>query len=57
MRRLEWEYIQRALDANGGNVSRTARQLGMHRRTLQRKLRKRPVAEAKGDGTPLTPEP
>ena len=57
VRRLEWEYIQRALDANGGNVSRTARQLGMHRRTLQRKLRKRPVAEAKGDETPLTPEP
>jgi two-component system response regulator RegA len=31
------------LNANQGNVSETARQLGMHRRTLQRKLLKKPV--------------
>ncbi|MBD2858832.1 response regulator [Spongiibacter sp. KMU-158] len=43
--RLTWEYIQRALNDNDGNVSATARQLGMHRRTLQRKLQKRPVKE------------
>ena len=41
--RLEWEHIQRVLLDNEGNVSATARQLGMHRRTLQRKLAKRPV--------------
>lgn len=41
--RLEWEHIQRVLHDNGGNISATARQLGMHRRTLQRKLSKRPV--------------
>lgn len=41
--RLEWEHIQRVLDDNGGNISATARRLGMHRRTLQRKLLKRPV--------------
>ncbi len=41
-KRLEWEYIQRALLRNGGNISATARELGMHRRTLQRKLAKRP---------------
>lgn len=41
--RLEWEHIQRVLRDNGGNISATARQLGMHRRTLQRKLAKRPV--------------
>jgi len=41
--RLEWEHIQRVLRENGGNISATARQLGMHRRTLQRKLAKRPV--------------
>jgi len=41
--RLEWEHIQRVLDANKGNISATARSLGMHRRTLQRKLLKRPV--------------
>ncbi|MDX1504505.1 MAG: response regulator [Spongiibacter sp.] len=41
--RLAWEHIQQALKDNGGNISATARQLGMHRRTLQRKLQKRPV--------------
>ena len=41
--RLEWEHIQRVLRDNNGNISATARQLGMHRRTLQRKLAKRPV--------------
>jgi two-component system, response regulator RegA len=40
--RLEWEHIQRVLDDNDGNVSATARALGMHRRTLQRKLQKKP---------------
>jgi two-component system response regulator RegA len=35
---LEWEHIQRALSDSGGNVSAAARRLGMHRRTLQRKL-------------------
>ncbi len=41
--RLEWEHIQRVLQENNGNISVTARLLGMHRRTLQRKLAKRPV--------------
>lgn len=41
--RLEWEHIQRVLHENAGNVSETARLLKMHRRTLQRKLAKRPV--------------
>jgi two-component system response regulator RegA len=40
---VEWEHIQRVLSDNDGNVSETARQLGMHRRSLQRKLAKRPV--------------
>ncbi|MGI2259948.1 response regulator transcription factor [Shewanella sp. GXUN23E] len=44
-RRLEWEHLQQVLQANQGNVSATARQLGMHRRTLQRKLLKKPVLE------------
>jgi two-component system response regulator RegA len=43
--RLEWEHIQRVLADNQGNVSATARALKMHRRTLQRKLGKRPVRE------------
>jgi len=41
--RLEWEHIQRVLQDNDGNISATARALDMHRRTLQRKLQKRPV--------------
>lgn len=41
--RLEWEHIQKTLQANEGNISASARILGMHRRTLQRKLQKRPV--------------
>lgn len=41
--RLEWEHIQRVLAENEGNISATARALKMHRRTLQRKLSKRPV--------------
>ncbi|AZN34553.1 response regulator [Pseudoalteromonas sp. Xi13] len=41
--RLEWEHIQQVLHSNNGNVSATARQLNMHRRTLQRKLQKKPV--------------
>lgn len=40
--RLEWEHIQRVLNDNNGNISATARSLGMHRRTLQRKLQKKP---------------
>jgi two-component system response regulator RegA len=41
--RLEWEHIQKVLSEHDGNISATARALGMHRRTLQRKLQKRPV--------------
>ncbi len=39
---VEWQHIQQVLKANQGNISATARQLSMHRRTLQRKLQKRP---------------
>lgn len=37
---VEWEHIQRVLLENKGNVSATAEALGMHRRSLQRKLQK-----------------
>ncbi len=43
--RLEWEHIQAVLAQHNGNISATARALKMHRRTLQRKLAKRPVRE------------
>ena len=43
--RLEWEYIQRILTENDNNISVTAKILNMHRRTLQRKLAKRPHRE------------
>jgi two-component system response regulator RegA len=45
--RLEWEHIQQALNETNGNVSAAARLLGMHRRSLQRKLAKRPGPERK----------
>jgi two-component system response regulator RegA len=38
---VEWQHIQQVLKFNNGNISATARQLSMHRRTLQRKLQKR----------------
>ncbi|MGI9213331.1 MAG: response regulator transcription factor [Methylococcaceae bacterium] len=45
VRRLEWEHLQKVLVEHGGNISAAARALGMHRRSLQRKLEKRPVKE------------
>jgi len=42
--RMEWEHIQKVLRENAGNISATARSLGMYRRTLQRKLAKKPVS-------------
>ena len=43
VKRLEWEHLQKVLMENDGNISAAARALGMHRRTLQRKLAKKPV--------------
>ncbi|MCB2183795.1 MAG: response regulator [Desulfobulbaceae bacterium] len=40
--RTEWEHINRVLADCGGNISETAKRLGIHRRTLQRKLYKYP---------------
>lgn len=40
---LEWERINETLAQTGFNISETARRLGMHRRTLARKLGKRPI--------------
>jgi two-component system response regulator RegA len=49
-RRLEWEHLQRVLVEHEGNVSSAARALGLHRRSLQRKLAKKPLPErAPGD--------
>jgi two-component system, response regulator RegA len=49
LKRLEWEHIQRVLAECDGNISEAARRLGLHRRTLQRKLSKRPVRESGGN--------
>ena len=43
VKRLEWEHIQSILTQHDGNISATARALGIHRRSLQRKLQKRPA--------------
>jgi len=50
LKRLEWEHIQRILGETDGNISEAARRLGMHRRTLQRKLAKHPVRERPSPG-------
>ena len=42
VKRLEWEHLQKVLMECDGNISAAARALGMHRRTLQRKLSKKP---------------
>ena len=44
--RVEWEHINRVLADCGGNVSQAARLLGIHRRSLQRKLSKVPGPES-----------
>ncbi len=49
--RNEWEHIHRVLSDCGGNISESARRLGIHRRSLQRKLRKRAPED------PAAPEP
>ena len=43
---VAWEHIQRVLNDCGGNISQAARLLGVHRRSLQRKLAKRPLPPA-----------
>lgn len=40
--RVEWEHMQRVISDCGGNISQAARLLGIHRRSLQRKLAKYP---------------
>ncbi|MEN9898873.1 MAG: hypothetical protein RLZZ66_2522 [Pseudomonadota bacterium] len=45
VKRLEWEHLQRVLMQHEGNISAAARALNMHRRSLQRKLEKRPVRD------------
>lgn len=41
IKNLEWERIHETLVETGFNISEAARRLGMHRRTLARKLEKR----------------
>jgi two-component system response regulator RegA len=50
--RVEWEHIQRAMADCDGNISRAARLLGLHRRSLQRKLSKYPVSENEPEREP-----
>jgi two-component system response regulator RegA len=46
--RVEWEHIQRVLVDCNQNLSQAARVLGIHRRSLQRKLSKNPARETDG---------
>jgi two-component system response regulator RegA len=45
VKRLAWEHVQQVLQQHDGNISASARALGMHRRTLQRMLQKKPVRQ------------
>jgi two-component system response regulator RegA len=42
LERIQWEYIHAVLESCGGNISEAARQLGVHRQSLQRMLRRLP---------------
>lgn len=44
IKNVEWEHIQQALVETNFNVSKAARTLGMHRRTLARKLEKKHIS-------------
>jgi two-component system, response regulator RegA len=46
--RAEWNYIQKVLTHSRGNISEAARVLGLHRRSLQRKLRNCPSEDRRG---------
>ncbi len=39
---VEWDHIQRVINDHSGNISRASKALGLHRRSLQRKLAKSP---------------
>jgi two-component system response regulator RegA len=43
LKNLEWEHIHKTLVENNFNISKTAKILNMHRRTLSRKLQKRGI--------------
>lgn len=45
VKRMEWEHLQKVLNDHDGNISAAARSMNMHRRTLQRKLAKKPVKQ------------
>lgn len=49
--RVHWEHIQRVLIESDWNISRAARRLGIHRQSLQRKLRKLPVLRERRSGS------
>lgn len=42
LERVEWEHLQRVLADHGGNITQSAKALGIDRRSLQRKLQKIP---------------
>jgi two-component system response regulator HydG len=52
LEQLEREYIERVLDAEGGNKTRAALRLGLDRKTLYRKLEEYAAAPKDGDKTP-----
>ena len=55
--RTEWEHIQRVLADCSGNISEAARRLGLHRRSLQRKLGKNPPRTSRAQTATIVTRP
>lgn len=43
LEQVEWDHINRVVSDNAGNISKASKALGLHRRSLQRKLNKAPL--------------
>ena len=50
MRGFERSYLEAALERHGGNISETARELGLHRQSLQRTLKRVGIRPSAGAG-------
>ncbi len=50
MRGFERSYLEAALERHGGNISETARELGLHRQSLQRTLKRVGIRPSDGAG-------
>lgn len=57
LKAVEADAIKETLEAHDGNVSRAARSLGIHRQSLQRKLKREPEVAVEAEATPVVTAP